>query len=224
MDMAGRAQRASREYRGIRMNGSTFDIEVNSGLIRSLEGRPIRMVFIVRDVTERRRAEAERADLEARNRHLQKAESLGRMAGAIAHHFNNQLQAVLGNLELAGNLAPGTDGTPWLTQARRATERAAGVSRMMLAYLGKTALSREPLPLYGLCARSLPILRTTLPARVDLEIEGPQPGPVILADGHQVHEVLSCLVNNAWEAMEGGGRIAVAVRVLPAADIPVPHR
>ena len=89
------------EYRGLRKDGSTFDIEVNSEFIRDAEGSPTGMVVIVRDITERKQAEAEREKLEAQNRQLQKAESLGRMAGAIAHHFNNQLGAVIGNLDLA---------------------------------------------------------------------------------------------------------------------------
>ena len=75
------------EYRGLRHNGSTFDIEVNSEFIRDAEGSPTGMVVIVRDITERKQAEEEREKLEAQNRQLQKAESLGRMAGAIAHHF-----------------------------------------------------------------------------------------------------------------------------------------
>jgi PAS domain S-box-containing protein len=96
------------EYRGLRADGSTLDIEVNSDFIRDASGEVTGMVLIVRDITERKQAEAARARLEAINRRLQKSESLGRMAEAIAHHFNNQLQAVMLSLELtAEEVAPG---------------------------------------------------------------------------------------------------------------------
>ena len=146
------------EYRGLRKDGSTFDIEVNSEFIRDAEGSPTGMVVIVRDITERKQAEAERGKLEAQNRQLQKAESLGRMAGAIAHHFNNQLRAVMGNLEMAMmELAPGGESSrKSLTEAMKASNKAAEVSGLMLTYLGQTPGKREPLDLSEACRRSLP--------------------------------------------------------------------
>ena len=78
-------------------------------------------------MTERKQAEEEKAKLEAQNRQLQKSESLGRMAGAIAHHFNNQLAAVMGNLELAMSDSP-PDADP-IEESDKAMQAATGRRR-----------------------------------------------------------------------------------------------
>lgn len=212
-------------YRGIRKDGSSIEIEVNSGLIHGIHGQPVKMVFIVRDITERRKAEAEREELASRTRQLQKAESLGRMAGAVAHHFNNQLQSVMGNLELMSDTAMDLAGSRWLTRARQATERAAEVSRNMLAYLGQASRDQEPRFLSELCRASLPIIQGSLPEFVAIEAKLPEPGPVIRVDATQFQQVLTNLVTNAWEATTGTrGSIRIALTTCLAADIPETHR
>jgi PAS domain S-box-containing protein len=134
------------EYRGLRLDGSTFDLEVNSDFIRGADGQPTGIVFIVRDITDRKRAENENAKLEALNRQLQKHESLNRMAGAIAHHFNNQLGAVIGNLELViAELQPDTGLNRKLTNARKAALTAAEISGLMLTL--SRALNRQACPI-----------------------------------------------------------------------------
>jgi signal transduction histidine kinase len=169
------------------------------------------------------RQEAERERLEARNRQLLKAESLGRMAGAIAHHFNNQLQSVLLNLELLGlSSRDGDPGRP-LAQARAATERAGEVSRMMLAYLGRTSGSRQPQALGELCQQCLPILQGAWPG-LALELEAPRPGPAVLGNASELQQVLSNLVANAAEAMAGReGPVRVRLSVRASAELPPAH-
>ncbi|WP_005037676.1 PAS domain S-box protein [Holophaga foetida] len=213
------------EYRGVRKDRSTFDIEVNSGLIRGAQGQPTKLVFVVRDITERKKVELEKAELETRNRQLQKAESLSRMAGAISHHFNNKLQAVMTNLELMGNRRNGGDPGICLSRARQATEQASEVSRLMMAYLGQTSHEQAPLALSELYQGSLPLLQGALPPRVTLSADLPSPGPVIQGNGDQLQQVLISLVTNAWEAMgERGGEIRLALRTCPASAIPGVHR
>jgi PAS domain S-box-containing protein len=214
------------EYRALRPDGSTFDIEVNSEFIRDAAGSPIGMVVIVRDITERKRAEAAREKLEAQNRQLQKAESLGRMAGAVAHHFNNQLQAVMMSLELAlEDLPRNTSPVENMTTALRSARKAAEVSSLMLTYLGQTAAKREPLELSQACHQSLSLLCAVLPPSAVLETDLPSPGPAIHADSYQIQHVLINLVTNAWEA--GGdapSAIRLTVKTVSAADIPAAHR
>jgi len=213
------------EYRGIRRDRSLVDMEVNSGLICDSHGQPIKMVFVVRDITERKQAEVEKAELESRNRQLQKAESLGRMAGAIAHHFNNQLQSVLGSLELLSVLPRAVDPSKWLTRARQATERAAEMSRLMLAYLGQDSREQEPRLLAELCRSGIPVILGTLPKGIAIETDFPSPGPIIRANPNQIQQVLANLVANAWEAMgDTRGSIRVSLRTCRATDIPPLHR
>jgi len=209
------------EYRGVRADGTVFDIEVNSGLTRDLAGRPAKLVFVVRDISERRRAEAAKLELADKTRQLQKADSLGRMAGAIAHHFNNQLQAVMSNLDLM----PGADQDPRVARTRQAVDRAAAMSRLMLVYLGQTPAAREPRALADICRAALPGIRASLPATAALAAELPDPGPVVHAAAGQIQEALGNLVTNAWEAMDGApGTIRLGLVTCLAADIPAAHR
>jgi PAS domain S-box-containing protein len=213
------------EYRGIRKDGSFVDMEVNSGLIHGAHGQLVKMVFVVRDITERRKAEIDRAALESRNRQLQKAESLGRMAGAIAHHFNNRLQSVIGNLDLVDMAPKGTDPARWLARAREAVERAAEVSRLMLAYLGQASHEQAPRDLAELCRNILPVLQDTLPKGVVMETALPSSGPVVHVDVNQLQQVLASLITNAWEAMgDLGGSIQVSLGTCPGGDLPAAHR
>ena len=106
----------------------------------------------------------EKDKLDAQNRQLQKAKCLRRMAGAIAHHFNNQLGAVMENLEMAMvDLPRGAAPVVKLTEAMQAARRGAEVSGLMLTYLGQTPGKREPLDLSDICRRTLPILQAVMP-------------------------------------------------------------
>jgi PAS domain S-box-containing protein len=178
------------------------------------------------DIAENKRKEAEKEKLEGLNRQLQKSESLGRMAGAIAHHFNNQLQAVMMNLELvSNNLAQKIDVAESLADATASAEKAATVSRMMLTYLGQNQGKREPLDLAETCLRHLPLLRAGMPRNVDLTTHLPSPGPIIHANENQIQQVLANLLTNAWEACQAnGGGIRLAVKVVAAGAIPTRDR
>ena len=214
------------EYRGVRHDGSLFDIEVNSEFIRDTDGSPSGMVIIVRDISDRKRSEAEKEKLEAQNRQLQKAESLGRMAGAIAHHFNNQLQAVMLGLELAkGDLPPNAESRKHLAEATQSVRKAAEVSGLMLAYLGQIQSKQEPLDVSETCRSVLPMLRASIPNGGVIEADLPSPGPIARGNANQIQQVLISLVTNAWEAVENSaGVVHVAVRTVTAAEIPTADR
>lgn len=213
------------EYRGMRKDRTPFDIEVNSGLIRGAQGQPSRLVFVARDITERKQEEWEKAELETRNRQLQKAESLSRMAGAISHHFNNKFQSVMANLELMEGRLTKTDSEIFLSRARKATEQASEVSRLMMAYLGQTSHEHAPLAQAELYRSSLPLLKGTLPPQVTLSAHLPSPSPLIRGNRDQLQQVLINLVTNAWEAMEDkGGKIRLTFGVCPPSDIPSVRR
>ena len=182
---------------------------------------------VIKDITERKVAEAEKAELIDQNRQLQKAQSLGRMAGAIAHHFNNKLQAVTGNLELAMEyLTGGQEGaSPFLAQAMLAAHKAAEVSTQMLTYLGQTPSKRELIDLAEVYHRSLPMLQAGMPGNITLQTDFPWPGPLISANEYQMQQILANLLTNAREAIaEQKGHIHLAVRELTSAEIPEEHR
>nr|WP_320133426.1 ATP-binding protein [uncultured Holophaga sp.] len=213
------------EYHGRRKDQSSFDVEVNSGLILGDQGHLAKLVFVSRDISGRKKAEADKAELEARNRQLQKAESLSRMAGAIAHHFNNKLQSVITNLELMENQAGGPNSGTCLHRARQATEQASEMSRLMMAYLGQTSQEQAPLILARLYRSSLPLLQGGLPPQVTLDADLPSESPLIRGNGEQLQQVFINLVTNAWEAMgEVGGTVHITLGTCPASGIPRANR
>ena len=193
--------------------------------LRDASGQILGVASQVQDISERKRIEAEKAELEALNRQLQKAESLGLMAGSIAHHFNNKLQAVMASLEALRTLPNSGDRSKYVAMAKLATEKAAAVSKQMLIYLGNSPGEREPLYLGELCTASLPLLRQALPQGVTLESSCPELGPVTKANAEHLQQILSNLVTNAGEAMgAAGGSVRLSLGTCLAAKLPTEHR
>jgi PAS domain S-box-containing protein len=176
--------------------------------------------------TERKQAEEAKAKLESVKRQTQKAESLGRMAGAIAHHFNNKLQVVRGFLELSlDGLQPGDPSIYKLNKAINASDQAAEVSKMMLTYLGQTVEKQEPLNLSEICRMSIPQIQAAMPKNLVLETNLPSPEPVIEANVKQIQQILTNLVTNAWEAIgANNGSINLTVKIASLVEIATSHR
>jgi PAS domain S-box-containing protein len=185
------------------------------------EASPGLLAGIAIDVTERHRAQEEKLRLERRLQQAKKTESLARMAGAIAHHFNNQLAVVLGSLELGILTLPQeAQVRKYIADAMAASQRAADIGRLLLTYLGQTTGKREPVALSTVCREALTLLSAALPHRIHLEAGRPDPGPVVLADAVQIRLILTNLVLNATEAMDKReGDVSVAVCVIPTTDI-----
>jgi PAS domain S-box-containing protein len=125
------------EYRVTCRDGSVRICELYATFL------PDTLIVTFNDITDRKRIEEEQKRLEAQNRQLHKAESLGRMAGAIAHNFNNQLQVVIGNLEMAMDDLP--LGSEPLEEALKAAHKAADISGLMLTFSGKQPGKYEPI-------------------------------------------------------------------------------
>jgi PAS domain S-box-containing protein len=190
------------------------------------DGKPLMMLGTHIDITQRKQAAEEREILDTRNRQLQKSESLGRMAGAIAHHFNNQLLGVMMNLDFARRCRCGDETqAEYLTEATRSARKAAEISSMMLTYLGQSFAKRKPMDLSDTCRQSLPMLRAVLPPSVALEANLPIPGPVISANKNQLQQVLASLITNASEAIgDGQGLIRLSVKTVSATAVPEANR
>jgi PAS domain S-box-containing protein len=188
-------------------------------------GQPVwRMV--ISDITRRKQADAEQAEADRRHHQLQKADSLGRMAGAIAHRFNSLLGAVMGNLELALEDGLRDQGSRvFLAEALEAARRAADISSLMLTYLGQTAVLYQPLDVVDCVRRCLPALRAGLGHGQTLEAVLPEASAVVRANADQLQEVLAQLVANAVEALASSpSAIRLELALIPATAIPTAHR
>ncbi len=221
--LRGETLAARYPFRLVGKDGGARWVQIGAVLIE-WEGRAATLDLLT-DITERKRAEEERARLEAENRQLQKAESLGRMAGAIAHLFNNHLAVVTGNLELAlMDLSGDAEIRKSLIEAMRAARRSSEISGLMLTYLGQTTDQGEPLDLSDVCRHNLPMFRDVMPEGITLEVDLLSSGPVVRANPKQVHQVLTHLIANGWESMgHSAGTVTLATRIIPASEIPKFH-
>jgi len=156
---------------------------------------------------------------------IQKAESLSRMAGAIAHNFNNQLTIVLGNLKFTLDALPGdTEIHEFLNDAMKAAQRSSEISGLMLTYLGQSTIKLEVLNLSEVCRHILPLLHNTMQKNITLEIDFMVPGPVVASNANQIQTVLTHLIANSAEAIgDRKGQITLRIKTIPASDIPKSH-
>lgn len=194
--------------------------------VKDASDRVTGLVFTLAEVTEHKRLEEDRLKWERRKHLLQKARSLNRMAGAIAHRFNNMLGAVLGNLELAMT-APHHGGAidPHVVRAFHSARKAADISGMMLTYLGQTFEPHERVDLSATCRQTLAELKQEV--RDDLVMESDIPSECLWVHGDATHirQGLRNLVVNAAEAIQGaGGTISVTLQRVPSTDLPESHR
>lgn len=169
----------------------------------------------ITDITERKRYEEslkEKRALENQLHQLQKADSINRLAGAVAHHFNNKLHGVVASLDLV-KLQVGSEDRAALESvdiAISAAQQAADISRLMLTCLGQSRLQRRRLDLAALCRDLRASLASTMPATVLLDLELPADAPAVWADEAAIRQIVAHLVSNAWEA-EGTRRVGLRV-------------
>jgi PAS domain S-box-containing protein len=212
-------QTAYHENEILTASGARRLIAWRNTFLRDELGNPMGTLSTGMDLTNHR-------EIERRNQRLQKAESLRRMAGAIAHHFNNQLHTVMGNIEMAGlDLPKGCQAAQALGEAMKAAGRAGDLSAAMLIYLGQSFSERTIHDLSVLCHRSLDRLRACLPAAVTLRADLPDPGPRVSVDADQISLLLDHLVQNAIEAIGPvPGTIRVRIQTWAAEEIPALER
>jgi len=212
------------ELRMVKKDGTVFWTHLEATAAQDDDGA---LLFrtVLSDITPRKLMEEEKSKLEAQNRQLQKTESLGRMAGAFVHHFNNMLQVVIGNMQLAILKLPqdavSVKNITVAIQAARAGEK---ITSQTLTYLGHISDELKPLDLCDVCRLGLPMLQAAIPKNVILETDLPSRGPTIIASANQMQQVLTNLVANAWESVaDGQGVIHLRVKMVSAADIPTIH-
>ncbi len=162
----------------------------------------------LRDVTERKR-------LEERGRHAQKLESLGVLAGGIAHDFNNLLTAILGGASLLQDeLRDNSAAAGHVKIILNASERAAQLTRQMLAYSGRGRFVVEPLDISQQVREIAQLLESSVPRDIELTLNLDDNGVLIEADAGQIQQLVMNLVINAAEAIEKPpGTVVVTTRV-----------
>jgi two-component system cell cycle sensor histidine kinase/response regulator CckA len=163
---------------------------------------------------------AQQRDLTERLHQSQKVELLGQLAGGVAHDFNNILTAILGFCELLrDSFPPDTPQAADLAEIQRAGERAAGLTRQLLAFSRKQVIQPKVHELNALVKGLEPMLRRLMLENIDLKIELASDAGQIRIDATQIEQILINLVVNARDAMPRGGQLRV-VTSKSADDLP----
>ncbi|MHC1743608.1 MAG: nitrogen regulation protein NR(II) [Syntrophobacteraceae bacterium] len=212
---------SSTVIRMVRSDGTTFDAQLETAASNEDCGAMKGFRISLSDVTARKRAEDELRELDRQLLRAQKEESLQRMAGAVAHHFNNLLCVVMGNLELAIDESPrGSNLQKLIKQAMIASHRAAEISQLMLCYVGASSGRKRLIDLMSTTKEALSSVTGSLPKSAVLQTELPAVSVIIMGVERHVKQVVINLLLNAMEAIGSGeGEIRVSVRVLEAGEI-----
>ncbi len=203
----GRLSDFEMEFRFNRADGEMRWMLSRGHVYASDMGEPCRIAGVGMDITDRRK-------LEEKVRHAAKLESLGVLAGGIAHDFNNLLTGILGNASLLKEIVPAASSSGLLTNVIRASERAAQLSRQMLAYSGRGHLSVQPIDLSRQVREFVTFIETTVSKNVAIRLRVGDNLPMVEGDEGQLQQVIMNLVVNAAEAIgEREGWVEVSTRI-----------
>src|SRR5205085_733935 len=200
------------EYRVVHPDGKEHWLNQKGRTFFDPDGKPVRSIGFIQDVTERKQAEDGMRQLEQKLRRAQRLEAMGTFAGGIAHDFNNILGAILGYGELAqNNLAEGSAVRRQVDQVMQAGARGKGLVERILAFSRNGIGERVPVQVQSVVEETLELLAASLPADVRLERRLDAVGTSVVGDATQFHQVVMNLCTNALHAMDRSGVLSVVL-------------
>ncbi|MCP3930724.1 MAG: PAS domain S-box protein, partial [Bacteroidetes bacterium] len=178
------------------------------------ENVPFQVYTTFEDITERKKAEKEKENLEYRLNQAQKMEAIGTLAGGIAHDFNNILSAILGYTEMAREDSPSDSAVAKdLDKVFEAGNRAKDLVQQILAFSRQDEMERVPLQPASVVKKAIKMLRPSLPTTIEINQNIASSTGQILADPTQIHQILMNLSTNAFHAMEEtGGKLGISLK------------
>jgi len=212
-ELDSRSPSSRRELRLLRKGGTELWGSLSMAPILDASGEFVGGLGMVTDITERHQAESKRALLETQLRESQKMEAIGTLAGGIAHDFNNILAVILGNVSLSQQqLDTAHHAAQHLGQIEMAGVRARSLVQKILAFSRMQPHALVNQPIRPLIEESIALLRSTLPASVELDVQLADAPLAVSADATQVQQILLNLCTNAWHALHGtAGRITIGL-------------
>ena len=195
------------EIAGRRRDGSAIPLEVSLSTWKS--GSDAFYTAVIRDITDRRQAEAALRHRDEQLRQAQKMEAVGRLAGGIAHDFNNLLTAIIGYTEFLVTDVPASSRRD-VEGIQKAGKSAAVLTRQLLAFSRKQVLQHEILDLNSVVENTDKLLRRLIGEHVELALDLESGLPPVKADPGQIEQILLNLAVNARDAMPDGGRLTIA--------------
>jgi two-component system cell cycle sensor histidine kinase/response regulator CckA len=198
-------------HRSIWPDGTVHWLSGAGRVLLGENGQPVRGVGITLDITARRR-------LEEHHQQFQKMEAVGRLASGVAHDFNNLLTVILGFSEMLTADSLSDQQRNDLEEVVKATNRASGLTRQLLAFSRQQVMTTAPLDVNALITDMTAMLCQLIGAHIDVVVTlAPEVLPV-LADRSQLEQVVMNLVLNARDSMSGGGRLTIVTAVVDLDD------
>jgi len=199
------------EKRYVRKDGSVIWVLINASFLRDNTGKAVRGVGICKDITKQKIAEEERAKLQNQLMQIQKMDSIGRLAGGIAHDLNNILGIVVGHVDLMRDrIAPPNPLAEDLEEIQNADSRAAKLIGQLLAFARKQPVSPKVLNLNEAVGDMLKMLKRLINENIELVWKpGDSLWPVLI-DSIQMDQILANLCVNARDAIGGTGTITIS--------------
>jgi PAS domain S-box-containing protein len=191
--------------------GGTVMAEVSCSFLRDGNGKPVGILTVSRDISDRIRADAEKESLQQQLVQSQKMESVGRLAGGVAHDFNNMLGVIIGYAEMAAAaLDAGNPLQKNLGEIIRAARHSAELTGQLLAFARRQDVSPQVLNLNGIVESTLNMLRRLVGEDIDLEWD-PDPSLWnVKIDPTQVNQILANLAANSRDAISGVGSLTIS--------------
>jgi len=197
------------EYTMQRKDGKTFPAMIHSTAI-AREGKHVGLRGLIVDMTKRRLAEVEKAKLENQLIQSQKMESVGRLAGGVAHDFNNMLGVILGHAEMAiAQTDPEQPLHTGLREIRKAAERSAALTNQLLAFARRQTIMPKVINLNEAVAAMLKMLQRLIGEEIDLRWRSEANLWSIKVDPTQIDQILANLCVNARDAIAGIGNVTI---------------
>jgi PAS domain S-box-containing protein len=193
-------------------DGTIIWIEVTAKFIRNNAHRPVSILGVSRDITERKTAEIEKKKLETKLQQAHKMEAVGTLAGGIAHDFNNILSAIIGYTELGINDAADQPNLKRkLDEILKAGYRARDLVKQILAFSRQAEHEKKAVQVGLIIKEALKLLRASIPTTIEIR-QNIMSDAMVMADPTQIHQILMNLCTNAVHAMsESGGILEVSL-------------
>jgi PAS domain S-box-containing protein len=200
----------SAEIRLRHRDGSWVWVLTRGEALRDAHGRPYRMAGSHVDISSRKAAEAERERLQAQLVQAQKMESIGRLAGGVAHDFNNMLAVIQGHVELAlDRVGEGAELRADLEQIRDAARRSADLTRQLLGFSRQQVVAPRLVDVNDTVGGVVRLLRSLIGEDMVLDWRPDAEAPVVRIDPAQLDQLVVNLVLNARDAVSGAGAVRV---------------
>ncbi len=197
------------EYTALRKDGSTFPILIYSSVILK-DNKPVGLRGIIIDITDRKQAEEEKARIEDQYRQAQKMESVGRLAGGVAHDFNNMLGVIIGYTEMSlDKIDPTHPVYAALEEIRKAADRSADLTRQLLAFARRQTVSPIVLNLNDTVEGMLKMLHRLIGEDIDLAWLPCETLWPVKVDPAQIDQILANLCVNSRDAIAGVGKMTI---------------